>query len=392
MKKYFATYFRNFDYPLFITYILLCLFGLVMIYSSSMMVAIMELRPPDYYYAKQLTNLKFAAVAFLFGAFFPYKHYSNKMILVMMMIVMAILLFWVTFFGVGKAETGSQSWISLFGLMNFQPSEYAKLFVILYLAGSLYKKGLKENAIQNVQPNDIIYPISIWLLILFSVGMETDLGAVAIIGVIAMSILIFSGIRGKTLGKFAAVFGIFGTIIIGAVLIIKDDILNASRMGRFLVLKNPFEYADGSGYQIVNGYLAIGAGGLEGRGLGQSIQKLGYLPHPETDFIMAIIAEELGIFGVTIVIAGLAFIVLRGLYIAMTTKDPLARMIAGGIAVWIGFQAFLNLSGLSGIFPLTGVTLPFISYGGTSILILSLAMGILINISMYYKFDKRKQS
>lgn len=308
----------------------------------------------------------------------------------MLMCVMAVLLAWVNINGMSAG--GSKSWISLFGIMNFQPSEYAKLFVILYFAGSLYKKGLRESSIQNVQPNDIIYPISIWLLILFSVGMETDLGAVLIIGVIAMSILAFSGIKGRTLGKFVAVLGIFGTIIIAAVFLIKGDILTESRMGRFLVLKNPFEYADGSGYQIVNGYLAIGAGGLEGRGLGQSIQKLGYLPHPETDFIMAIIAEELGVLGVAIVIGGLAFIVLRGLYIAMTTKDPLARMIAGGIAVWIGFQAFLNLAGLAGIFPLTGVTLPFISYGGTSILLLSLAMGILINISMYYKFDKRKQS
>ncbi|MCT6923972.1 MULTISPECIES: FtsW/RodA/SpoVE family cell cycle protein [Bacillales] len=390
MKKYFATYFRNFDYPLFITYILLCLFGLVMIYSSSMMVAITEQKPPDAYYAKQLTNLKVAALAFIVGAFFPYKHYSNKTILFMLMCVMAVLLAWVNINGMSAG--GSKSWISLFGIMNFQPSEYAKLFVILYFAGSLYKKGLRESSIQNVQPNDIIYPISIWLLILFSVGMETDLGAVLIIGVIAMSILAFSGIKGRTLGKFVAVLGIFGTIIIAAVFLIKGDILTESRMGRFLVLKNPFEYADGSGYQIVNGYLAIGAGGLEGRGLGQSIQKLGYLPHPETDFIMAIIAEELGVLGVAIVIGGLAFIVLRGLYIAMTTKDPLARMIAGGIAVWIGFQAFLNLAGLAGIFPLTGVTLPFISYGGTSILLLSLAMGILINISMYYKFDKRKQS
>lgn len=390
MKKYFATYFRNFDYPLFITYILLCLFGLVMIYSSSMMVAITEQKPPDAYYTKQLTNLKVAALAFIVGAFFPYKHYSNKTILFMLMCVMAVLLAWVNINGMSAG--GSKSWISLFGIMNFQPSEYAKLFVILYFAGSLYKKGLRESSIQNVQPNDIIYPISIWLFILFSVGMETDLGAVLIIGVIAMSILAFSGIKGRTLGKFVAVLGIFGTIIIAAVFLIKGDILTESRMGRFLVLKNPFEYADGSGYQIVNGYLAIGAGGLEGRGLGQSIQKLGYLPHPETDFIMAIIAEELGVLGVAIVIGGLAFIVLRGLYIAMTTKDPLARMIAGGIAVWIGFQAFLNLAGLAGIFPLTGVTLPFISYGGTSILLLSLAMGILINISMYYKFDKRKQS
>lgn len=392
MKKYLSTYFRNFDYPIFITYILLCLFGLVMVYSASMMVAIQEGRPPDYYYSKQLLNLGVASFAFLIGAFFPYKHYSNKWLLFMLMVIMAILLFWVNLWGTGRIETGSQSWIRLFG-MTFQPSEYAKLFVIIYFAGSLYKKSLKEQSIQDVRPNDIWPPILIWLLILFSVGMETDLGAVMIIGMIAMSLLVFSGIRGKTLWKFSVVLGSFGAIVVGSVVLLKfDTIFNESRMGRLKVFANPFEYANGSGYQIINGYYAIGGGGLDGRGLGQSIQKLGYLPHPETDFIMAIIAEELGVLGVFIVIAGLSFIVLRALYIAMTTKDPLARMITGGIAVWIGFQAFLNLGGLSGVIPLTGVTLPFISYGGTSILLLSLAMGIFLNVSMYYKLEKRKHS
>ena len=153
---------------------------------------------------------------------------------------------------------------------------------------------------------------------------------------------------------------------------------------------NPFEYEDGSGHQVVNSYYAIGGGGLEGRGLGQSIQKLGYLPEPQTDFIMAIIMEELGIWGVLIVLGGLGFIVYKGFSIALRTKDPLARMIAAGIASWIGWQSFINLGGVTGLIPLTGVTLPFISYGGTSIIILSLAMGILINVSMFEKVERKK--
>ena len=141
---------------------------------------------------------------------------------------------------------------------------------------------------------------------------------------------------------------------------------------------------------MVNSYYAIGGGGLEGRGLGQSIQKLGYLPEPQTDFIMAIIMEELGIWGVLIVLCGLGFIVYKGFSIALRTKDPLARMIAAGIASWIGWQTFINLGGVTGLIPLTGVTLPFISYGGTSIIILSLAMGILINVSMFEKVERKK--
>lgn len=391
MKKYFAYYVRNFDYPLFFTYVFLCLFGLVMIYSASMMVAMVyEDAEPNYFYKKQLFNLFVAAFAFLIGAFFPYKHYSNKKLMVFLLGVMLILLFWVWNFGIGADTTGSQSWISLFGLMTFQPSEFAKLFIILYFAGAFYRKSLKAS-IEDLQPNNIVYPILVWILVIFCVGNETDLGAVAIISGIAFAVVAASGIRMKTFVKFFAVLAGLGTAAIGIVLLFKgDSILTENRIGRFKSFLNPFEYEGGSGHQIINGYIAIGSGGLEGVGLGQSVQKLGYLPEPQTDFIMAIVAEELGILGVIIVLGGLGFIVFKALSVAMKTKDPLARMIAAGIASWIAIQTFINLGGLSGLIPLTGVTLPFISYGGTSIILLSLAMGILTNVSMYVKLENKK--
>lgn len=388
MKKYLVTYARNFDYGLFLAYIVLVLFGLVMIYSASMMVAVSKNLEPDYFYTSQLRSIIISFIAFVMAAFIPYKHFSNKKLMALLMFIMIVLLGWVYFKGVDL--NGAKSWINL-GFMTFQPSEFAKLFVIVYLAGSFYRKSLKEESIQFVKPSDITYPILIWLLIIFAVAMETDLGAVAIIGVIAMSVVCLSGIRGKSLVKFFSILSVFGGIVVLFAAIIKwDSITNASRMSRFQVLGNPFEYAQGAGYQLVNGFLAIGGGGLQGRGLGQGIQKLGYLPEPQTDFISAIIAEELGIFGIGIVIFGLSFIVIRSFYIAMTTSDPLARMIAGGIGSWIGFQSIVNLGGVTGLIPLTGVTLPFISHGGSSVLLLSVAMGILINISMFYKRDKRK--
>lgn len=388
MKKYLVTYMRNLDYGLFLSYIVLVLFGLVMVYSSSMMIAVQKDFESDYFYMSQLRNILVSFVAFLIAAFIPYKHFSNKKVMVPLMFTMIALLIWV-FVG-GIEINGAKSWINL-GFMTFQPSEFAKLFVIVYLAGSFYRKSLKEKSIQFVKPSDITYPIMVWLGIIFMVALETDLGAVAIIGVIALSVVCLSGIRGKSLAKFFSILSVFGGIVVLFAAILKwDSITNTSRMGRFQVLGNPFEYAQGAGYQIVNGYLAIGGGGLQGRGLGQGIQKLGYLPEPQTDFISAVIAEELGIFGIGIVIFGLGFIVVRSFYIAMTTSDPLARMIAGGIGAWIGFQTIVNLGGVTGIIPLTGVTLPFISYGGSSILLLSVAMGILINISMFYKRDKRK--
>ncbi|NLY80050.1 MAG: FtsW/RodA/SpoVE family cell cycle protein [Lysinibacillus sp.] len=389
MRKYISYYIRNFDYPLFFVFVFLCLFGLVMIYSSSIMVAIREGRPPDYYYQKQLTNLIIAFFAFIIGAFFPYKHYSNKKIMILMVTVTIILMFWIFFFGTGQVETGSQSWINIAG-MSFQPSELAKLTIILYFAGAFYRKSLKTPMV-DLQPNHIIYPIIVWILIIFFVGSETDIGAVLIISGIAVAVVAASGIRIRTFLKFFTVLAVFGGVVVGFLLLLKgDDILTPNRMGRIKAFLNPFEYEQGSGHQIIQGYIAIGSGGLEGVGLGQSIQKLGYLPEPQTDFIMAIIAEELGLLGVIIVLGALGFIVCRGIIISLQTKDSLARMIAAGIASWIAIQSFINLGGLSGLIPLTGVTLPFVSYGGSSILVLSFAMGILINVSMYVKLEKKK--
>lgn len=390
MRKYLSYYIRNFDYPLFFVYVFLCLFGLVMIYSSSIMVAIVGGNEPDYYYKKQLMNLSVAFFAFVIGAFFPYKHYSSKKIMVFMVGLIISLLVGVLIFGRGEIETGSRSWINLFGLMSFQPSELAKLIIILYFAGAFYRKSLKTPMVE-LDPNNIIYPITVWILIVFLVANEPDIGAVLIISSIAVSVIAASGIRIRTFFKFFTVLALYGGVIIGALLYYKrDKIFTENRIGRIKAFLNPFEYEQGSGLQVIQGYIAIGSGGLKGVGLGQSIQKLGYLPAPHTDFIMAVIAEELGLLGVIIVLGGLGFIVFRGLAIALATKDPLARMIAAGIASWIAIQTFVNLGGLSGLIPLTGVTLPFISYGGSSILVLSFAMGILINVSMYVKLEKRK--
>ncbi|SOB92191.1 cell division-specific peptidoglycan biosynthesis regulator FtsW [Ureibacillus xyleni] len=388
MRKYIAYYVRNFDYPLFFTYIFLCIFGLVMIYSSSIIVSFDKDGTADFYFRKQITNLLVASVFFIVGAFFPYKHFSSKRLMKILLFITLFLFFWLLIDG--SEAGGARSWIDVFGITMFQPSEFAKLFIIIYFAGAFYRKSL-NNPMENLEPNNIVYPIIVWLVIVSFIATETDLGAMLIISGIAVAVIAASGIHIKKFMKFLVVLVVFGSAIIGAAILIKgDEFLTQNRIGRIKAFLNPFEYETGSSYQIINGYIAIGSGGLEGVGLGQSVQKLGYLPEPQNDFIMAIIAEELGILGVIIVLGGLGFIVFRGLMIALKTKDPLARMLASGIASWIAIQTFVNIGGLSGLIPLTGVTLPFISYGGTSILLLSIAMGILINISMYVKLEQRK--
>lgn len=390
MKQYFKHYAKNFDYPLFFTVFLLALFGLVMIYSSSIMVALVDEKAPDYYYKRQIVNIVIGFGLFFSASIFPYKFYSTRNFMYLLFGILVFLFTYLHVNGFGKDTVGSQSWISLFGLMNFQPSEYAKLFIILYFAAAFYRKGQKT-PIQQLQPNEIIYPILIWLGIIASVGLETDLGAVLIISGIAVAMLMASGIRIKTFFKFFFVLVFWGALLLGAIILFNDSILTDNRIGRFKPFLNPFEYQEGSGLQVVMGYISIGLGGVKGLGLGQSVQKLGYLPEPQTDFIMAIIAEELGLLGVTIVLGGLGFIAIRALMIALSTKDVLARMIAAGIASWIAIQTTVNVGGLTGLLPLTGVTLPFISYGGTSFIMLSLAMGILVNVSMHVKVEKRKK-
>ncbi len=388
MKQYIKRYAKNFDYPLFFVYIALTLFGLVMIYSASMAWSVNYYGdPPDRFYKQQLVNLALAFPVFAIAALFPYKHFSKKWMLMTVLGVIFLGLVLVHF--IGYAAGGAQSWINL-GFASIQPSEIAKVGIIFYLAGvfsNKYKNGTINKLNESIAP-----PIIILTLVLLSVFFEPDLGSMMIIGAVGLSVMAASGIRFKFFARLAAlVIGASALFILPIMIFASDMIFTEKRLGRLDAFFNPFSDELGFGLQIVNGYLAIGSGGLSGLGLGQSIQKLGYLPEPHTDFIMSVIAEELGVFGVLFVLGGLAFIVLRGLMIAMTTKDPLARMLATGVSSMIGIQAFVNLGGMTGIIPLTGVTLPFISYGGTSVILLSLAMGVLMNVSMFHRFEKSKK-
>ena len=298
---------------------------------------------------------------------------------------MLALLGLVHIYGYGEA-VGAQSWIELpFGIGNIQPSEVAKLVIIIYFAGvfaNKYKAGTIDSLNKSIGP-----PILVLTIAIISIMMETDIGMSFIIIISALSVIAASGIKKRTFLKMSGIVTI-GMSLVAVILYLNwSTIMTGSRKGRIEAFLNPFDYAQGSGFQIVNGYIAIGSGGLKGRGLGNSIQKMGYLPEPQTDVIMAVISEELGLLGALIVIGGLGFIVLRALSIALKAKDPHARMLAAGIGSMIGIQTFVNLGGLMGLIPLTGVTLPFISYGGTSVILLSLALGILMNVSMFVKYE-----
>ena len=390
MKRYNKIFLKNFDYPLFIAYLLLCLFGLVMIYSSSLVWAVSHYNwESDTFFRKQLINLSIAIPLFLLAAYFPYKNYKRKKIMVFSVVTMLTLLTLVHFIGYGD-DVGARSWIAVgmgsFTLGSIQPSEIAKLVLVIYFASFFAKKyqaGTIDSLNKSIGP-----PISILVIVVFSVMSETDIGTTFIIIMTAFSVMAASGIKMRTFLKMSSLItGLL--LIISPILYLNwDTIMTTSRKGRFLAYLNPFDYLQGSGYQIANGYIAIGSGGVTGSGLGNSIQKMGYLPEPHTDVIMAVISEELGVFGTIIVIGGLGFIVLRALTIALKAKDPHARMLAAGIGSMIGIQTFVNLGGLTGLIPLTGVPLPLISYGGTSVILMSIAVGILMNVSMHVKYER----
>ncbi len=388
MKNYAQKWYKNFDFPLFLTFFILVIFGVVMVYSASIAWAVHRATPlePTYFYKKQLLHAILAMIVFFIFSFFPYWKFRSLKGTGIFMVVSLFLL--VTVLVTGVAAGTSRRWFSLAGF-TMQPAEVMKIALIVYLSAFFARRNEKGN-IQQLNrsltpPLLVIFAATILIII------QPDLGSAMIVFSIGIAIIMASGIGYKTVFKLiGGVVGALSLAILMAYLILGDKLLTENRLGRITSFVNPFEDAQNTGLQVVNGYIAIGLGGLKGVGLGNSIQKMGYLPEPHTDFIMAIVAEELGAFGVLIVVGGIGFIVYRAMRIALTTKDTLARLITVGIATLLSVQTFLNLGGLTGLIPLTGVPLPFISYGGTSIILLSLSIGILMNISMFHKVVQQK--
>jgi len=361
---------RNYDFTLMITPILLAGFGIVMIYSASMVSAVVAGLDSTYFMIKQLQWFILSLVAFIICSLFPYQKYQKlikPIILLCVILLVAVLLF-------GKSAHNAKRAIVLFGSTSIQPAEFVKLGLILYLA-SIYSK--KQSYINDFFKG-VLPPLILTASILGLIILQPDIGTSVIILLIACSIIFSSGIRIKHLMVLISL----GLITLAIAI---PKMITEVRIDRFTGAYQPFSDPADSGYHLIQSYLAIGVGGLTGEGLGQSIQKLGYLWGAYTDFIMAVIAEELGFIGVVIVIGLIVLIVLRGIFIARKCTDSFGALLAIGISSMVGIQALINLGSTSGILPITGVPLPFISYGGSSLLVLMAAMGILNNIAMTVK-------
>lgn len=379
------------DFPLLITYLALCFIGLTMVYSASMVAATRGTLTGGvpvsgtYFYTRQLI---YVIVGFLIVFFIAYllnvKVLKKPKFQVGMMGIILLLL--LATLVIGSEINGSRSWIRL-GFMNLQVSELLKIAIILYVP---YIIERKRPQIQR-DPTTILWPI---LFVGFMIGLvllQKDVGQTLLISAIFFSIILYSGIGVKNFLRigFFSLLGLFVVIII--IVVFRINILPTYLTARFSALENPFNFEDGIGYHLANSLLAIGNGGLFGRGLGNSIMKLGYLPEPHTDFIFAIIAEELGLVGVLVVLGLLFFIVYRAFELASRTSSYFYKLVCVGIASYIGFQTFVNLGGISGLIPLTGVPLPFISFGGSSMLSLSVAMGLLLIVSKQIRYEQARQ-
>lgn len=360
---------KNIDLILLISVIAISIFGIIMIYSSSNIWAEYKFNDAFKYLKMQGLFLIVGIVLMIIISKIPYKYYLDKANIIL--VICFVLLILVLIPGIGKIRNGSRSWFGVGGL-GIQPSEFMKLALIIFIS-----KYLHKNERNNISIKKDILPILFITLLTFGLIMlQPDFGTGVIIVMSIIGILFISGLK----MRFFIIAGLFGAV--GAVLLI---LIAPYRFERILSFINPWVDPLGTGFQAIQSLFAIGPGGLLGLGLGNSIQKHFYLPEPQTDFIFAIISEELGFLGVLIVSALFLTIIYRGMKISLNAKDLFSKYLSFGITFSLAFQALLNLMVVVSLIPITGVTLPFLSYGGSSLLITLCSMGILLNISRYQK-------
>ncbi|MBU1167665.1 putative lipid II flippase FtsW [Patescibacteria group bacterium] len=357
-------------YFLVIVTFALVVIGLVML-SSASVVQSYESKGNNYYYLvhQLLAGAIPGLIALIIASFIDYKKWKKFAIPFLALTLFLLVLVFIP--GIGFDYGGARRWIAIGGF-TIQPTEIVKLSFLIYLATWIEKR---ESSLKDLKTVFLPF-VTILLAIGFLIMQQPDLGTMSVIIFSAIAVYYVAGAR---LGHLA-VLGFSG---IGAILILIK--MAPYRMARFTVFLNPELDPQGIGYQINQVLLAIGSGGLLGRGLGRSIQKYNYLPEATGDSIFAIIAEELGFVRIVLIILLFAALTIIGYQISKNAPDMFGKILAAGITTWLGFQAFVNIAAMLTLVPLTGIPLPFISYGGTALLSSLAAVGILINIARQSK-------
>jgi cell division protein FtsW len=344
----------------------LLILGLVMILSASSVTSFATYGSSFRYFQKQLIWAVLGVVAFLAFSRFDYKKLRG--VGYISVVVTALLLLAVLIPGVGITAGGSSRWLG-FGALSFQPSEIAKLTLVLFAAEVFSRKDertLKE-FLHAMIP---VVPVAGFLALL--IMLQPDLGTTVLVGFIAIGVMF---VAGTPLVYLVPVMGA-GTGLAAGVAMLKPYM-----RARLLVFMHPWADPLGKGYQTIQSLIAMGSGGWLGVGLGASRQKWAYVPNAHTDFIYAILGEEMGLLGTVAVLGMFAFLAYLGIKVARRAPDRFGMLVASGITVWISLQALINMGAVSGALPVTGVPLPLVSFGGSSLVITLVAMGILTNIA-----------
>lgn len=360
------------DFIMFSTIMLLLSIGIIMVYSASAWTSGIKYGDDMYFLKKQLTWAIIGIVAMIFTMGTDY-HKLKKVTGILMIICIPLLLAVFAF----KPVNGAQRWIQL-GFASFQPSEITKYTIVAYLAKSMDYKGERiKSLIYGVLP--YLFIAGFYAVIILA---EPNMSIASVIMMVTIIVMFVAGARAAH---------IFGLVLPAGVLGAGFLIFSADyRRDRLLSFLDPWKDAAGEGYQLIQSLLALGSGGIWGLGLGQSRQKCYYMPEPHNDFIFAIIGEELGLIGCIFVILVFIIFVWRGIRTAVNAKDTYGTLLATGITSIIAVQAIVNIAVVTGSMPVTGVPLPFISYGGSSLVINLTAMGILLNISRQSNSNKIK--
>lgn len=358
-----------------IPFLALIFFSIIMVYSASSYSALEEYGNPNFYLLRQSIVVFVSLIIAFLAYIFPFRELKKKKMILIGTVGIFALLIIVLFL---PPILGARRWIPL-PVFNLQPAEFAKVFVIWYLA-YIFSRNQKKLESQFFQT--ILHPSILVGVIFFLILLQPDTGTAIIIALMTVSMLSASGASLKYGFSFIV---IGGALVSGLTFLIYQfgDSLPflGYRYDRFLGLWDPFGYYETYGNQLVNSYYALSRGGLFGVGIGNSVQKTGYLPFPYTDFIMAIVGEELGLIGVLFVLVALGIIIGRSFYLGSKSNSSFNSLIYIGVGSMLLVQSLINLAGLTGLIPITGVTFPLLSYGGSSLMVVSVSIALVMNAS-----------
>lgn len=350
------------DFPLVAATAMACGFGLAMVYSASAIWADQHTGDPFHYLKRQLVWLLLGWGGLFYFSRLDYnqlKEWTKWAVIVCWLMLFAVLF--------ASPIAGAKRWIRL-GPMSLQPAEFAKLAMVLYLCDYLDRRRSKlDSALRG-----LAIPLAVVGFTLFLIGLEPDLGTPILIFSVGLGLLFLGGVPTRSLASMC---------LMALPVVIFEILRHPYRIKRIGTFLRPWADPQGSGYQLVQSFMAVGSGGWFGKGLGQSQLKLLYLPTPHTDFIFPVICEELGLLGGLAVLALFAYILDRGLRIARAAPNLFGTLLAAGITISIVLQSLINVAVCLGMLPTKGLPLPFFSFGGSSVLVTLAGVGILLNIS-----------